>query len=262
MSIKKAQGHIKRFLLWVIGNTAWDIFRRAVSTIISVILTWYYSGQPQFLGWLAKMNISTIIAILTMLVGSFVIAFMAISSSHYVIKRIFKRTELKKDSDGFVLEKDSDGAYLSETTQRDKNMGSMRTWLVFHNGIHPLKGCRIVLENLGYMSGKTWSEAYTSVERKALRWRVGYDTHDGRIDIASKEKVTLDFARSTRYPTPKMELAYLDGYGGEFLLEGKYKAFLLIDANDLVPIRYEVDFEYRTIGYLEIKEIIRIGYAT
>jgi hypothetical protein len=158
----------------------------------------------------------------------------------------------------FDLEKDSDGAYLSAIIGR-RGSGNALTWLVLHNGRQPINSCRVVLENLAYRNGIIWEEPYTSIERKSLKWRVGYIPIEGKIDIAAKERVTLELARSTRNPKIKMELSYLDGYSGEFLIEGMYKAFLMIDAKEIEAVHYEVVFEYKTISHLEIKEITKVS---
>lgn len=270
MDKKKAQDFFKRFLFWVFGNTAWDVFRRIVSAIASIASTLYYSNKPQYLEWLDSMNISIIPAVVAMLFGGFVLVFLLVSGVYNAFLWVSKRFKIEeKDSDFAIYDdlkivKDFEQSYLDETIRHNKKYHKL--WVVVQNGKTPVYDCVVELVNLeykGHPSNNEWKD--WACDKKAMKWDVGFEPREGKIDMNPSARKILEIAVAYPRPQERMELSHLDGHStrGHVLL-GEYRVTVRIDGKvlanhvkkEIKPIWYEIIFKYPSYNaYLELTDI-------
>ena len=146
-----------------------------------------------------------------------------------------------------IIKLDSEEAYLTEVTKQNRR--EIKMWLVVKNGNKPVRDCRVLLEDLEYYFNNEWIFSPNGFDRKALKWGVGYDLPEGKVDISTNGSTNLEIAKSFRIPNPHLAISYLDGFSGKtHHLVGIYKLRLRIEGQvfsrrnlwDFEPIIYEV----------------------
>ncbi len=130
----KKQNYFSKFINWIIGNTAWDYFKRFVSLVFSTITskTFWESFRPNVSEWLTSMNIPLIVAIVVMFIGLFVIAWGILSFIYNLYKKLFvKRTSNELSHPHYSIRKEGYEVYI-DVKNRKWFVDISRTRLVFN----------------------------------------------------------------------------------------------------------------------------------
>lgn len=266
-----------------------EIVRDQLSNIISHFIT--IPAISLILGWLgyiwskrteildsfyllvSGMNIpefiKSAIGLLVPMLGFAVIAWAILSASVFTFKKVVSKKEEEKGEDFAIyndlkIVKDFEQSYLDETIRHNKKYHKL--WVVVQNGKTPMYDCVIELVNLEY-KGRDSKNEWTdwACDKKAMKWDVGYEPREGKIDINPSAMKNLEIAVAYPQPQARMELSHLDGHSARgHLLLGEYRVTVRIDGKALVkqvkkeinPIWYEIIFKYESYNaYLELSDI-------
>ena len=86
---------IRKFIEWIIGNTAWDYFKGIISVISSLIGTWKIYLYPSVREWFLSMNIPLILVVIITFIGFLTIIWgllsMLLNLPKVVVSVVFHR---------------------------------------------------------------------------------------------------------------------------------------------------------------------------
>jgi len=130
-----------------------------------------------------------------------------------------------------------------------------KVWIFAKNGKKTVYDCDVTCEKFEYkgvIPDDIWRRPISDFDSKAMKWDVGFNPINGKIDLDSNDRKKLEIAVSFPQPNACVRLSYLDGYSKENVWSAVYRMTLRVHGKILVNDKkeeikarwYRVEFEY------------------
>lgn len=105
---------VRKFIEWIIGNTAWDYFKSIFSVISSLIGTWKIYVYPSVREWFLSMNIPLILVVIITFIGFLTIIWEVLSMMFRAYQWLKSKITTNDESTKIVckIRKDGNEVYI------------------------------------------------------------------------------------------------------------------------------------------------------
>jgi hypothetical protein len=244
----------------------WEgILAGIIGTVIISTLAFIFKTLWNFLGILNSMN--TLYNLVLWVIFALGLSLVIYWVIHFV-RKIFTKTT-NSSYDAITVEYYE---YPWTNVQKNLGVGDFQNFLkigllVTNKGISKISCAFRMMDSQykGYASNNDWVADPTIAEKKLLKWDEGYDTKNGRIDIAPHSGVGKILLAESHPPVAHFWFWLVDGKSENRLLEGIYRVLIQaeidVERNGILasvrPLNYEVEFHYqqRKLFDVSVKKI-------